>query len=372
MLALTGWFRVRRLAFGRLNSGVRRMWAARVAFYQSMWQAACAVTGTAITVGQTGAIEMRRGGRCLRARDNETYVDHPAAIARSGYKQIVHRLLSETGIPVPKHTVVTLREYDRALSHLRSRRGAVVVKPAALTGGGFGVTTNVMTPRALLLAMACARGYGQDILIEDQVEGDCYRILLMDGEHVDSILRRPPTVIGNGQSTIRELLRGENRRRVEQGTARSQSLILADLDLINTLARQGLSPGSRPPAGAVIRLKQAINENALQDNSPAAASLCAEIIGAARKAVELIGLRLAGVDVICPDPTTPLEASGGVVLEVNAPPNLYYHHLDGRDTRVAEAILDAYFEQPDGRLDNDRRRARSTMLEARDVQRSDQ
>jgi cyanophycin synthetase len=344
MLALRGWFSVRRLTFGRMNSGVRRMWAARVAFYQSMWRAACARTATAIAVRPNGDIEMRRSGRCLMARDNETYVDDPAAISRAAYKQLVHRHLSAAGIPVPKHTVVTLREYEVALSHLQSSHGPVVVKPAALTGGGFGVTTNVATPRALRSAMAWARGYGKDILIEDQVDGDCYRILLLDGEHLDSILRRPATVIGDGRSTIRQLLSRENRRRVAQGAARSQVVILTDRDLINTLARQGLALSSRLAAGAVVRLKQAINENALQDNSPAAGLLCWDIIAAARRAAELVGLRLAGVDVICRDPSVPLEASGGVVLEVNAPPNLYYHHLEGRDGSVADAILNAYFD----------------------------
>jgi D-alanine-D-alanine ligase-like ATP-grasp enzyme len=374
MLALSGWFRVRRLVFGRVNSGVRRMWAVRVAFYQSMWRAACAATATTIAVGPNGDIEMRRGNRCLRARDNETYVDDAAAITRAGYKQLVHRLLSDAGIPVPRHTVATLRDYASALSHLRSCRGSVVVKPAALTGGGFGVTTNVATPRALRSAMAWAYGYGKDILIEDQVEGDCYRILIMDGEHLDSILRRPPTVVGDGKSTLRQLLRRENRRRVAQGAARSQALILTDRDLVNTLARQGLALGSRPPAGAVVRLKQAINENALQENSPAAGLLCPEIMAAARKAAELVGLRLAGVDVICRDPSVPLDASGGVVLEVNAPPNLYYHHLDGRDASVAEAILDAYFDRQRaerGGLDDEGRHARLASQEVKEFQRHD-
>src|SRR5207249_2260576 len=104
------------------------------------------------------------------------------------------------------------------------------------------------------------------------------------GKHLDSILRRRPTVVGDGKSTIRQLLRHENRRRVAQGAARSQVVILTDRDLLNTLARQGLTLGSQPPAGAPVRLKQAINENALQENSPAAELLCPEIITAARKA----------------------------------------------------------------------------------------
>ncbi len=100
---------------------------------------------------------------------------------------------------------------------------------------------------------------------------------------------------------------------------------------------------SRPRAGAVIRLKQAINENAIQENEPASGLLSPEIVTAAVRAANLVGLRLAGVDVICRDPSLPLAKGGGVILEVNAPPNLYYHSRDGRDVSVARAILRRLF-----------------------------
>jgi D-alanine-D-alanine ligase-like ATP-grasp enzyme len=344
MRALSRWFRVRRLADGRVNHGVRRMWAARVSFYQAMWRNACATTATTIVVGSTGGIEMWRGGRCLKARDNETYVDDPAAIKRAGDKLLVHRLLTQAGIPVPRHLVVGIEEFDRAFSCLQSIGAPLVVKPMAFTGGGCGVTTNVFTAGQLKSALAWSRTFGNDILIEEQIEGDCYRILIMDGKHVDSILRHPPTIVGDGRSTIRQLLREENKRRIKQGASRSQVLIAIDRDLVNTLARQGLKLGSRPSPGSVVRLKQVVNENALHENSPAAGLLCADIIASAQKAAALVGLRLAGVDVICRDPSAPLEASNGVVLEVNAPPNLYYHHLERRTSSVATEILTAFFD----------------------------
>jgi cyanophycin synthetase len=245
---------------------------------------------------------------------------------------------------VPRHLVVGIGEFERARSYLQSSGAPLVVKPMAFTGGGHGVTTNVLTARQLKSAMAWSHTFGRDILIEQQIEGDCYRILLMDGEHLDSILRRPPTVVGDGRSTVQGLLRKENLRRVKEGARRSQALITTDQDLVNTLARQGLKLLSRPPAGAVVRLKQVINENAIQENEPAGAILCPEIIAAARTAAEVVGLRLAGVDVICRDPSLPLAASGGVIIEVNAPPLLYYHHLEGRDVSVAPMILEAYLE----------------------------
>jgi len=339
MLALSAWFRLRRLAFSRANTGVRRMWAARVGFYRAMWRSACEATGVKLAIGRDGEMEMSRDGKSLKARDNETYVDDPSAVRRAGDKLLVHRLLTQAGIPTPRYIVATIDEFEQALSFLRSCGSPLVVKPMAFTGGGCGVTTNVVTEKQLRAAMAWARTFRRKILIEQQIEGDCYRILLLDGEPLDSIRRRPPTVIGDGKSTIRKLLRKENLRRVREGARRSQVMIVTDRDLVNTLARQSYTLWSRPGAGVVVRLKQIVNENAIQENEPADSVLCPEIIAAARTAAESVGLRLAGVDLICRDPSLPLTTSGGAILEVNARPNLYYHHLEGRETLIAEKIL---------------------------------
>jgi LDH2 family malate/lactate/ureidoglycolate dehydrogenase/D-alanine-D-alanine ligase-like ATP-grasp enzyme len=343
MLLNAGRFRIQRLAFGRVSGGVRRMKSERAAFYETLWRAASAATGTSMTIGVRGLIEMRRGELCLRARENEIQIDDSTVLNLAGDKLATHRLLSQGGLPVPRQIVVTLGEYDRALSHLRAYGGPLVVKPAAATGGGAGVTTNVFTDAQLRLAMARSRTYGADILIEEQIEGDCYRVLFMDGKHIDTILRRPPAVVGDGRSTIWQLLREENKRRIEQGAARSHVLIAADLDLANTLARQGLGLWSRPAAGAVVRLKQVINQNALQENAPAGELLCPDIIAAARKAAEFVGLRLAGVDIICRDPSRSLGAGGGAIIEVNGEPSFYCHNVGGRGPSIAKRILEAYF-----------------------------
>lgn len=344
MLFNAGRFRIQRLAIVRGDGyGKRQMWAARQAFYESLWRTASAAIGASTTVDPDGVIEMRRGELCFKALGNETQVDDQGAMARAGNKLVTHRLLSQGGIPVPGHVMVKLGEYDRALRYLTSKGGPVVVKPAASTGGGAGVTTNVFTPGQLRSAMSWSRTYGKDILVEQQIEGDCYRILLMDGKHIDSVLRRPPTVLGDGRCTIAQLLRNENRRRIEQGAARAQALISVDRDLANTLARQGFGLELRPAAGAVVRLKQVINDNALHENSPASDLLCVDIVASARKAAELVGARYVGVDVICRDPSLALEASGGAVIEVNTQPGLVWHNIGGRGPSVVKQILELYF-----------------------------
>src|SRR5258708_31228661 len=110
-------------------------------------------------------------------------------------------------------------EVGKPLHILKTSALPLVVKPAANTGGGVGVSTCVETPRQLLRAIAWARAYGPRILIEGQIPGNCYRVLVMDGEVLDTVLRRPPSVRGDGISTVRQLICGENRLRPRSGAA---------------------------------------------------------------------------------------------------------------------------------------------------------
>ena len=89
-------------------------------------------------------------------------------------------------------------------------------------------------------------------------------------------------------------------------------------------------------------LKTAINDNSAEENRSAIDDLHPDVIATARLAAEIIGLRLAGVDVLTPDPSRPLEANGGVILEVNSTPGFHCHYAQaGTATQVAVPILDA-------------------------------
>jgi cyanophycin synthetase len=128
---------------------------------------------------------------------------------------------------------------------------------------------------------------------------------------------------------------------------RAQVLLRVDPDLVNTLECQGLRLGSRPDRGQIVVLKRVINDNGTADNVPANGVLCTAIIESAQRAAEVIGPRLAGIDLICQDPNVPLERSGGAVLEVNANPGLYYHYrLSNSTYEVAESVLNRFFNAP--------------------------
>jgi cyanophycin synthetase len=178
----------------------------------------------------------------------------------------------------------------------------------------------------LARAAAAAAAYGNELLIEEQVQGDNYRLLYLDGQLIDAFVRRPPSVVGDGRSTVAALVRRVNEQRLGERDGLSQVLIPVDFDMHRTLARQGLSLRSVPEEGRRVAVKTVVNDNGATDNSTVMDLLDRTIIEAGQRAVQSLRVRFAGIDVITANPAVSLADSGGVILEVNSPPGLYYHY----------------------------------------------
>ena len=321
------------------------------AFYERVWrEAAAQLGGTCRTLGG-GIAEIEVEGACTRVMENTCALDDPVTLAILADKPLTARLLAERGLAVARHAPFRLDDMGPARRFLDARGGECVVKPARGTGGGRGVATGIETRWQLARAAAAAAVYGDDLMIEEQVEGENYRLLYLDGRLIDAFTRRPPSVVGDGRATVARLIRALNDERLRHGSGLSQVQLTLDLDLRRTLAKQGLSLGSVPAAGRVARLKTVVNENSGADNETATGRLCESIVADGADAVRALGVRLAGIDIITRDPSVPLAESGGVILEVNAPPGFYYHyHKQDAVFPVAVAVLE--------RLVRDRTRGR--------------
>ena len=186
--------------------------------------------------------------------------------------------------------------------------------------------------------MAYAGAFDRDAIVEEFFGGAVYRLLYFGGELLDAVRRDPPTLAGDGRSSVEQLITAENRRRLDGGIASCQSLIKIDGELRHTLRRAGRGLRSVPAAGEAVLLKNIVNDNRREDNVSAADDLCREVVEAGAEAAAAVGARLAGVDVITPDPSVPLAKAGGVVIEVNAAPGYYYHYYK-REGRVPIATV---------------------------------
>jgi cyanophycin synthetase len=322
--------------YRRRHADSRRADEHRSSFYAEVWREAAAHHGASVEQLDKDVLEIRLGRACTRARQTMTATDDPVTLSVAANKPLVYRLLSKHGLRIPSHLEFTLGGIAQAIAFIRRFGGEWVVKPAN-GSAGLGVATGVITTFDLVRAAVAAAAFGPNLIVEQQVEGNVYRLLYLNGKLLDAVLRKSPSVVADGRSSIRKLIRLENRARLNAGRKFGQVLLSIDLDMRRTLAKQGVSLSSVPKAGTVVTLKTVINENSVADNVSATSLLCKSIVKDGAAAAAAVGVQLAGVDIVTLDPGVPLARSGGVILEVNTTPGYHYHYCQ-RDGGVAVAI----------------------------------
>jgi cyanophycin synthetase len=309
--------------------------------YRRIWSAAAADVGADVEDLGNEFLLLRRGERSTVVRFHLVMLDHPANTALALDKAVVHRLLRDCGLPVPDYHLFDAHEWNLAEAVLNECRAALVLKPANGTGGGSGVTCGVRTMDDLARAWAAATAWDDKVIVEETVAGDEYRLLFLDGELLDVVRRRRPTLTGDGRSSVLDLLVGENRRRIDAGDQEVARLLHLDLDALLALRAGGYSVRGVPEQGAEVIAKGTVGENARADNDGGWV-LDPSVVAAAAAAKDAARLRLAGVDLVTPDPHLPLEAAGGAILEVNGTPGFHYHYeVSGEATAtVATTVLE--------------------------------
>jgi len=305
-------------------------------FYSELWRDAASQLGAIVEPLGNEILEIRRGQISTRVQQNTTAIDRLVDVAMTVNKPLVHRLLARHRLQTPVYCEFTLNEIEKAVAFVESAASKCVVKPAN-GGGGRGVTTGITRSLDVVRAAASAAVYGSDLMVERQLQGDVYRLLYFDGVLLDAVLRKPSVVIGDGKSTVRELIRFENEIRLKAGPNLAHALISIDMDVLRTLSAQGLTLSSVPQKGSIVTPKAVINDNSQLDNIAAKHLLCKSIIEDGAAAAAAVGVRFAGIDVVTPDPGVPLAESGGAILEVNTTPS-YHHHYHKRDGSYPVAV----------------------------------
>ena len=241
------------------------------------------------------------------------------------YKPIMSNLLSRQGYLTPKHIEYDIRSVNTAWEFMRELGGSFVVKPR-IGGGGEGITTGVNNYKRLKKASIRAAAFvsGQ-LMLEEQIPGESYRLLFMNGELLDVVKRCRPSVVGDGRLTIRELIGEENNTRRQYIGERSLFELKADLDCEFYLEDCNLYLSSVPKSGDRIVVKNVVNENSIDENFTELERTHAKFREIGRQISDFLGTNLIGIDVIIPDISKSPDQENCMITEVNIPPGLHYH-----------------------------------------------
>lgn len=262
-------------------------------------------------------------------------------------KKRTKEILEEAGIPVPRGE--TTRTVEEAFEVAERLGYPVVVKP--LSGNhGRGITTNVKAPDELRVAFDSALEVHHKVIVEQHLLGSDFRLLVVNHKLVAAARRDPAHVIGDGHSTLRQLVDIVNSD-PRRGFGHEKVLTRIQIDdmTLHLLNEQGYTLESVPAEGVVVPLKPTANISSggtatdVTDDVHPAVRLMAERIS------RIVDLDVMGIDVVAPDLRRSLTDSGGGVVEVNAAPG-FRMHLEpaaGKPRNVAAPVVDMLF--PDGR-----------------------
>lgn len=248
------------------------------------------------------------------------------------------QMMAAAGLPVAPKILCT--EFsESAVSFLRDH-GEIIVKPNRMDRG-VGVTDRICEPERLKIALMNASQYGGSVILEKQVKGREYRVLVINGKALAVLERRPLVLVGDGQSTVRDLIarlnQDPNRGSAEHKKPLRPIKINEDLDA--RLQSIGLSLAS---VIEKAQSKQISFSNHLDSGGAAydcTAIACHENLKICEEAAKLFSIDVAGIDLICKDISQAIKPTdGAAILEVNPGPDILWHMFPscGNNRSIAE------------------------------------
>ncbi len=260
-------------------------------------------------------------------------------------KEDTKYLLEQAEVEVPRGDIIgresSLEEACRYVGY------PLVVKPV---GGnhGRGITVNIKNYDDALVAFRAAKNVSPKVIIEKYITGEDYRLLVINNVLVAAAKRSPAHIIGDGKSTIKELV-DEVNKDPRRGYGHENVLTKITInDLTKTIiAAKGYTEDSVPAKDERVILKDTANlstggtaEDVTDIVHPSNVSMCERIS-------KIIDLDICGIDIMTTDISQPLNETGGAVLEVNAGPGFRMHlaPTTGLPRNVAAPVVDKLFPQ---------------------------
>jgi GNAT-family acetyltransferase (TIGR03103 family) len=278
-----------------------------------------------------GELRLSMGGRSVLTRESLSEFTSAVAMSRCDDKRVTRRIVERAGVRVPRGAVAGEGQLDAA-RELLDACGEVVVKPAR-GEQGRGITVGVRDRDGLERAVALALQFCPDVLVEELVDGDDLRVVVIDHQVVAAAVRRPAEVVGDGRSTVEQLVRETSRRR-ERATGGESSIPL-DGTTAEVVGDAGHALDGVLPAGQRLRVRRTANLHTGGTIEDVTDRLHPAIAESAVRASRAIGIPVTGLDFLVPDVAGPEH----VFIEANERPGLANHEPQPTAARFVDLLF---------------------------------
>jgi cyanophycin synthetase len=258
-------------------------------------------------------------------------------------KEDTKSLLEQYEVPVPRGEVI---KSEAGLLETIDKLGfPIVIKP--INGNhGRGITTNIKDMETALMAFEEAKKVSRSVIVERFITGFDYRILVVNNKLVAAAKRTPAHVVGDGQSTIQQLI-DEVNKDPRRGYGHEKILTQIEVDAITNkiLDEKELSLDSVIEKGRILYLKDTANLSTGGTAEDVTDIVHPYNVFMAERIAKIVGLDICGIDVMTTDITEPLPDTRGAVLEVNAAPGFRMHlaPTSGLPRNVAAHVIDMLY-----------------------------
>ncbi|HEV7211585.1 MAG TPA: N-acetylglutaminylglutamine synthetase [Blastococcus sp.] len=284
-----------------------------------------------VTDPEWGEMRLSVGGRTVLTRESLSEFTTAVAMSRCDDKRVTRRIMERAGVRIARGALAREGDLDEAAALIREC-GEVVVKPAR-GEQGRGITVGVTDDEGLARAVTFALQFCPDVLVEELVEGDDLRVVVIDRAVVAAAVRRPAEVVGDGRRPVSELIASTSRRR-ERATG-GESRIPLDDTTAEVVADSGWSMDDVPPNGERIRVRRTANLHTGGTIEDVTDRLNPEIADAAVRAAAALGIPVTGIDFLVPDVAGP----DYVFIEANERPGLANHEPQPTVERFVDLLF---------------------------------
>lgn len=280
---------------------------------------------------ERGELTLRRGARRISTIESMSELTSAVAFRRCDDKAVTRRLLASAGHRIAPGRLATFDERDR---QFLDDHDELVVKPTR-GEGGRGITVGVRDPDGLDRALGAARAEHTGVLLEARQPGDDLRVLVIGGEVAAASIRRAPTVIGDGSSTVGELTAVLSAQR--EAATDGSSTVPIDAATEEVVSSQGVTLDHVLEQGRRLAVRRTANLHTGGTMQDVTDELHPALADVAVRVCTLVGLPVGGVDLIVASP----RQAHHTIIEVNEQPGLANH--EPRPT--AERFIDLLFPE---------------------------